>query len=261
MKDKISIITPIYNRLNWLPLTIISILSQTYDNYEVIFVNDGGDTPEEIIMDHYSDKFMLFHHGVNKGLPEARNTGLKHATGDYFVFLDSDDILLPLALEFRLSMMKKYEAEIVYTRALQNIYEMKDNNYQMVHRQLYWDSNYDKDLILIQNIAPCNAVMFSRKAWDDADNYMLDGKLNSGEDYDTWCALSRKNDFVELKLVDCECSYRQDMTQMTGTRNFAKDLPRIYKRWRKTAKNIEWVTEHQNNVLRNAGIKPEDYGL
>ena len=261
MKDKISIITPVYNRLNWLPLTIISILSQTYDNYEVIFVNDGGDTPEEIINQYYSDKFMLVHHEVNKGLPEARNTGLKNASGDYFVFLDSDDILLPLSLEFRLSMMKKYEAEIVYTRALQNIYEKKDNSYQMVHRQLYWDSNYDKDLMLIQNIAPCNAVIFSRRAWDDTGNYMLDGKLNSGEDYDTWCALSRKNDFVELKLVDCECSYRQDMTQMTGTRNFAKDLPRIYKRWRNTAENIEWVTEHQNNVLRNAGIKPEDYGL
>jgi hypothetical protein len=48
---------------------------------------------------------------------------------------------------------------------------------------------------------------------------------------------------------------------MTGTRNFAIDQAKIYKRWRYTAKNLNYVTEHQNNMLKQRGINPSDYGL
>ena len=73
--------------------------------------------------------------------------------------------------------------------------------------------------------------------------------------------MSRTYSFFETKIIDCACSFRTDGNQMTGTRNFAIDQAKIYKRWRHTAKNMEWVIEHQNSMLKRRGIEPDDYGL
>jgi glycosyltransferase involved in cell wall biosynthesis len=264
-KPLISVLVPCYNRKEWLPLTIQSLLDQTYTNFEAIFVNDGGESIQDIL-DKYNDpRFKYFEHDVNKGLPAARNTALRNSHGEYISLLDSDDIYMPLALEFRLSMLKKYNANAVYTRALQNIYEkQKGQNgeeiYKLVHQQLYWNSEFSRDQMLVMNLCPCNCTLISRKAWEDV-GYWFDEKLKSGEDYDFWTAISRKYDFVNLKLLDCEDSFRTDNSQMTGAVDFGLDLPRIFKRWRHTAINKEWVIQNQNAILKARGLNPEDYGL
>jgi len=261
----VSVIIPCYNRLEWIPLTIQSLLNQTYSNFEAIFINDGGQSVEGVLEKYPDPRFKYVEHSENKGLPAARNTGLRHAKGDYISLLDSDDIYMPLALEFRIAMLQKFDAEIVYTRALQNIYETIENkngtfSYKLKHQQLYWNSHFDKDNILITNLCPCNCVLFSRKSWETSE-YWYDEELKSGEDFDFWIALSRKHNFIDLRLLDCEDSYRLNGDQMTGTRNFSLDLPRIYKRWRHTAQNLKWVSEAQNNILKRSGLNPEDYNL
>ena len=145
----------------------------------------------------------------------------------------------------------------------QNILEKLPNgNYAIKERKLYWDSKFDKDLILVQNVAPCCCPMFSRKAWVQSD-YWFDENLTTSEDWDLWVNLSRHNDLHELKVIDCECSLRiGDKTQMTGNRTgYTDHLPELYKRWRKFAKNKEWVVEHQNAALKGRGLNPDDYGL
>lgn len=269
----ISVIVPTYNRPFLLQRTLASILEQSYDNIEVIIVNDAGkyptigDSGEIDVVGFFSDgknsgkEFKYFENKKNKGLAGTRNVAMKKATGDYFVFLDDDDVLLKYALEFRMHMMKKLNAEIVYTRALQDIWEKTEHGYKSVHKKLYWDSSFDKDLILIQNIAPCCCPLFSRKAWDRSNNYKMDESFDTSEDFDFWISLSRKTDFHELKLIDCECSIRKDLTQMTGNKDFGKSYPIIYKRWRETANNLEWVVERQNIILKKMGFNPENYGL
>lgn len=257
----ISIITPVYSRLEWLPLTLQSLSEQTYKNFEIQIVNDCGESPKEILNNFPNLKITYSEHKVNQGLSAARNTGMSHAKGDYFVLLDSDDQLMPLALEFRMSMMRKYSAEIVYSRVLKDVYEKRGQNYVVIANVLYWNSGFNRDLLLVQNISPCNGVMFSRKSWEDANCYKFDTNLKTGEDFDMWQELSRKHDFVELKLLDCSCSYRTDGTQMTGTRNFALDLPKIFSKRRHTAQNPQWVIQNQNAILRNVGLNPSDYGL
>ena len=263
-QKQISVIVPTYKRKFLLERTLKSIYAQSYQNIQVVIINDNPDkeiTQDDLDIDKTRD-ITISNNYENRGLASCRNSGMKHSTGDYFVFLDDDDILLPYALEFRMHMLNKLNADIVYTRALQDIWEKTNTGgYKSVHKQLYWDSPFDKDLILIQNIAPCCCPLFSRKAWKDSDYYKLDKNLDTSEDFDFWIALSRENYFHELKLIDCECSYRKNKTQMTGTRDFGKAYPIMYKRWRNTAKNLKWVTEHQNNTLKRMGFNPEDYGL
>lgn len=97
MTPKVSIIVPIYNTAKYLDACLNSILKQTYQNLEIILVDDGStdDTPK--IIDNYTkkDKRIIVFHQKNRGQSAARNVGLSKATGDYISFIDSDDTIKP----------------------------------------------------------------------------------------------------------------------------------------------------------------------
>lgn len=91
----VSIVVPIYNVENYLAKCLESLIHQTYSNIEIIAVNDGTKDNSLAIAQKYSeiDKRIVLISQKNQGLSAARNTGIKHATGDYICFLDSDDWL------------------------------------------------------------------------------------------------------------------------------------------------------------------------
>jgi len=101
--------------------------------------------------------------------------------------------------------------------------------------------------------------MYSRKAQEAGG--LFDTELKAGEDWSHSIAMSRHYPFFETKIIDCQCSFRTDNNQMTGSRNFAIDQAKIYKRWRSTANKLDWVIENQNKSLLARGINPEDFGL
>lgn len=257
----VSVLIPTYNRKWLLPRTLESVLNQHYKNLEIILVNDAGEDVQDIVDKFNDPRIKYFQNEKNKDLAGTRNVALKHSEGDYICLLDDDDIHLPYTLEFRIYMAKKLNADVVYTRALQDIWRKLPQGYVSVHKQLYWDSKFDKDLILVQNIAPCCCPMFSRRAYENT-GYSFDETLTTSEDWDFWVHMSRRYDFHELKLVDCECSFREDNTQMTGSRTgYTDHMPYLYKKWRPYATNLAWVTEHQNNSLKNRGLNPVNFGL
>lgn len=260
----VSILIPTYNRRWLLPRTIQSVLSQEYRNIEVIVVNDAGENVGDIVSSFNDYRVKYLQNEKNLDLAGTRNVALKASTGDYICLLDDDDIHLQYTLDFRITMMRKLNAEIVYTRALQDIWEKKEQGYVSVHKQLYWDSPFDRNLILVQNIAPCCCPLFSRRAWEESGKPLFDETLTTSEDWAFWVELSRKFDFKELKLVDCECSFRTDKTQMTGSRTgYTDHLPDLYKKWREyaTPDQKEKVIDAQNKALQARGLNPTDYGL
>ena len=106
---KFSIIVPVYNVEKYLDKCLKSILNQTYDNYEVIIVNDGSPDDSQNIIDKYvkNDKRFIGYKKGNGGLSSARNYGLEKITGDYILFVDSDDYLENELLEkLNLSLTK-----------------------------------------------------------------------------------------------------------------------------------------------------------
>ncbi len=263
----ISVIVPVYGRKEWIPLTLQSLRNQTYgkENIEVCVCNDGGESVDDILSQFQDLNITYTEHDSNKGLPAARNTALRSCHGQYISFLDSDDQYMPLALEFRMWNIKKLNADIVYTRSLQNIYDpvIQDGKkyYQLKHQQLYWNSEFDKDQILWMNICPCLNTLFSRKSWEKTD-YWLDESLTSTEDHDFWIALSRKFYFHNLSLLDAECSYRNEKDgQMTGNRDFSQNWIKVFKKWRGTAMDFGKVKSVQNEILKNAGIDPKEHEL
>jgi glycosyltransferase involved in cell wall biosynthesis len=111
----VSIIVPVYGTEKYLPACIESICRQTYSDLEIILVDDQSPDKCPEICDSYAqkDSRITVIHQQNKGVSGARNTGLQHATGDYVMFLDSDDELYPEAVEILLSDSQSYEADVV----------------------------------------------------------------------------------------------------------------------------------------------------
>ena len=94
MQDKkISIIIPIYNTEKFLEQCLCSVTNQTYKNLEILCINDGSTDNSQSIVENYqkSDSRILLFTIPNSGVSNARNVGLFHATGDYVMFVDSDD--------------------------------------------------------------------------------------------------------------------------------------------------------------------------
>jgi glycosyltransferase involved in cell wall biosynthesis len=106
-KPLVSVITPTYNRAHILEIAIQSILSQTYDNWEFIIVDDGStDDTKEFVASHH-DPRIKYLYKENGGPCAARNFGIAHAKGKWITYLDSDDILFQNCLEI---MVKRLEA-------------------------------------------------------------------------------------------------------------------------------------------------------
>lgn len=93
--DKISIIVPVYNVKNYIDRVINCLINQTYHNLEIILVDDGSTDGSSKLCDKYKkkDNRIKVIHQKNSGVSVARNVGLKHATGEYIGFVDSDDYI------------------------------------------------------------------------------------------------------------------------------------------------------------------------
>lgn len=101
MKPLVSIIVPVYNVAKYLPRCLDSILCQTYQNLEIILVNDGSTDSSSQILHRYASKDprIILINQKNQGQSTARNAGLQKATGTYISFVDGDDELSPHFIE------------------------------------------------------------------------------------------------------------------------------------------------------------------
>ena len=110
--DKISIILPVFNDENLIEKSINSILNQTYQNFELIVINDGSTDNSLEKIQNYSDDRIIVYSQERKGTGQARNTGLKKATGNFICFVDSDDTINNNFLETMYNLIISNNAQI-----------------------------------------------------------------------------------------------------------------------------------------------------
>ena len=120
----ISVIVTVYNIREYLPKAVDSILSSTYQNLEVLLIDDGSTDGSERICDEYAKKDgrVRVVHQKNGGAYSARNTGLLEAKGDYLTFVDGDDWIEPQMYETLLAAMMEQDADLAVCR-YRKIYE------------------------------------------------------------------------------------------------------------------------------------------
>lgn len=112
---KLSVVMPVYNRKKYIEEAIDSVLNQTFQDFELIIIDDGSTDNTVSIIENYNDtRIKLIKHQVNKGVASARNTGYLAAQGEYIVITDSDDINLLTKFEEQVNFLdRNHEYDIV----------------------------------------------------------------------------------------------------------------------------------------------------
>lgn len=168
--ELVSVIVPIYNVEKYLEKCIESILNQTYKNLEIILVNDGStDNSYDICLKYKEkDSRVIIVNKSNGGLSSARNKGIECATGEYYLFVDSDDYISEYMIEKLLYSIHQYNADIVCCNydfcdeksnfikkhtidIFENqIYNSKQANERLLYNKFYrcfaWNKMYNKKL-------------------------------------------------------------------------------------------------------------------
>lgn len=120
MDGLVSIIVPVYNAEKYIEETIACVAAQTYENWELLLVEDCGTDGTLNVIIQYIDKnddarIRLIRQPSNQGAARARNRGLQEAHGRYIAYLDADDLWVPEKLERELAFMKKKDAAFAFT--------------------------------------------------------------------------------------------------------------------------------------------------
>jgi glycosyltransferase involved in cell wall biosynthesis len=211
-KELVSIIIPTYNDSEFLDCSIKSALSQTYKNIEIIVINDGSKRPQD---KEYFDNFKYTNqvkliNKENQGLASARNTGLEISQGEFFVPLDSDDMIDQAFVEKTLAIAKlKDEIGVVYT---DQIWFGEENKKQKV-------MDFDFEFLLFKNfISVCSLV--KRSAYEKVRSKNGVGynpnMLYGYEDWDFWISIAELG--YEFRTInEALFKYRKKRNTMAKT--------------------------------------------
>lgn len=114
MNELVSVVVPVYKVEPYLERCIHSIIGQTYDNLEIILVDDGSPDRCGAICDRFAQEAprIKVYHKTNGGLSDARNYGVERANGKYLAFVDSDDYISPQYIAYLYDLLVKYDADI-----------------------------------------------------------------------------------------------------------------------------------------------------
>ena len=134
MKDKLSIVVPVYNVQDYIEKCLDSIRKQTYSNFEVIMVDDGSTDQSVEICQEYAkqDKRFKYYKKENGGLADARNFGLKHISGNYIGFVDSDEYIEKEMFSELMRIAIEHNADVVASK-----YKVCDKQYLYFQNDTY----------------------------------------------------------------------------------------------------------------------------
>lgn len=200
---KVSVIIRTCNRPDVLKLALNSIKHQTYKNIEIVVVEDGENTSEDMIKDEYSDMNIKYKATMLKlGRSAVGNVGLSMATGEYFNFLDDDDIFYPNHIETLVEAIEESKAKAAYSIADESqIRILSQKPYKIKEKRVIqrYKQPYNKLLLFSFNYIPIQSILFSRELYDQLGGF--DEKLQFLEDWDVWVRYSTITDFLFVPCV------------------------------------------------------------
>lgn len=264
----VSVVIPMYNVEKYITETLGSILVQTFQDYEVIIVNDCSTDNSRQIAESYLEKFggrlKIYDNEKNSGVSVTRNNGLRRAVGEYIIFMDSDDMLAPNALQYTHSLSKRFNADVVNFTSRCNM------------------SEDGKELTFLEEtkpLVPKNTIMIEENL-----TWRVQSLLKTRFTWSIWRRIFRREFLIKNQLFFPEdVRFAEDQTWMYGVFFCAKrvvhlpdafyyyrfsegslcrgksDIYRRVNRWLcpLTGNGIKWV----NDVMNRLRFFQENYKL
>jgi glycosyltransferase involved in cell wall biosynthesis len=194
----VSIIIPTYNRAHLIGETIQSVLAQTLTKYEIIVVDDGSTDGTTEALAPFGARIHYLQE-PHTGLPgHVRNVGIRAAQGDYFAFLDSDDLLVEHSLALRLDFLRRHvDVALVYSDAY--VFDHTTGaTLQRWHELMRPASGWIGPALLCQNWIVNSTVLVRRQVLDRIGLFAEGPELRWGQDWDLWLRIAA---YHEIGLI------------------------------------------------------------
>ena len=191
MAPNVSVCIPTYNRKDYLKETLESVFAQTYEDYEIVIVDDGSTDGTEEMIQHINFP-IRYYWQENTGDAAARNKLIELAQAKYITFIDSDDLLMPNALQRMMEVMTREKDDVVVYGSYLRI-DQNGNVYGKCKRKLR--SGYVTKHLFQDIFIHSSGSMFPRRVFKDT---AFDISLKACSDYDLWLRLSMKYRFIAL---------------------------------------------------------------
>ncbi|MGL5807314.1 MAG: glycosyltransferase family 2 protein [Xenococcaceae cyanobacterium] len=248
---KASVIIPVYKVEKYIAETINSVLNQTYQDFELIIVDDGSPDRSVEICQQFKDPRLKIIRQKNQGVCAARNTGISHATGQYLAFLDGDDLWLPQKLEKHLKHLESSpDVGVSFSRsafidecgAALGIYQMPKL------------TEITPPLILRRNPVGNGSAPVIRREVFEAIEYMenstgiqrqcyFDPRLAHFEDVECWLRISLLTDWKTEGIPEALTLYRVNSKGASSNLNKQiEDLEKVLEKTKSYAPNL--IEEH-----------------
>jgi GT2 family glycosyltransferase len=254
---RVSVIIPTQNRHTLLARALESLSAQSYRDFEVIVVNDGGLDVAEVVGRHWGVDVRLVNHEVNRGRSAARNTGIDSAEGELLAFLDDDDRFYPHHLAALVSAFDAVGAGYaLYSHAVQ-VFESEDGT--VVDRKVTGAQDFSHGLLLVTNYICAISVLVPTQVVRDLHGFDTD--LDVLEDWDLWLSVAARLQWKHVDVPTAEYRVRQGNGNST-TREFFRfhhALQQVYRRHPLPAGSP--LEAYRAGMLAGSAQRSEAYGF
>lgn len=235
MDPLITIITPFYFSEKYIKDAIESVLQQTYKNWELLLINDGSKDRSKAIAISYSDPRIRYFEQENKGVSAARNVGLASMKGEYFCFLDADDVLPFNSLASRLAVFQSNPI----TQFVDGIVLKKDSRLTVINQ--FWQPTFSgnplNDLICLTGKSFLGLTWLVKRKPNR--HYQLKEGLTHGEDLFFYMELARQGGlyaYTDEPILHYRDSPGSAMKNLIGLENGYRFIESQIKNWPEVSK-------------------------
>ena len=249
MKSRIdiSIIIPTYNRGNFILNAVNSVINQSFSNWELLIIDDGSsDNTRDIISPYLKDLRIKYFRQLNSGAPRARNYGLQEATGNYILFLDSDDEIEHRKLEKHFTLLQKMDLDVCVSEMLEVNHE---NGYQRFIKKIKPCGNLAYEYITKRIKWPTHTPIWKKEFLLREAGF--DENLIANQDYEF---------YSRLLLNKPKVGYINEVLSIVNNYRSSEDKVKIRKN-RRDIKKVKNRIKSRISVLRSVKKSDLDLGV
>jgi teichuronic acid biosynthesis glycosyltransferase TuaG len=235
-----SIITPLYNCEDYLRATIDSVRSQSFQNWELIIIDDCSTDKSFFLAKSYSEldpRIIVLKNEKNSGQAFCRNVGLRNARGKYLAFLDSDDLWMDKKLDRYFKEFQENNVSFIYSS-----YKLIDEHGVELKKVLIPPSVLDFKTFMAHNPVGCLTVAYEINSFRNI-YFVEDRKYQSIEDNIHWANIFSRNDVRYKRIEEVLSSYR-----IRSNSSSSKKIDMIKKRYRMLR------IYYENSIIKTIGF-------
>jgi glycosyltransferase involved in cell wall biosynthesis len=257
---KISVVIPVYNSEGSVAETLASVIAQTYRDLEIIIVDDGSTDKSIEICQQFKDERIKIVHQQNRGLAGARNTGIRHAQGEFIAFVDSDDLWLPEKLEKHLHHLQNSpQIGLSFSRSRfideqgtpLGIYQLPKLTH-ITPGYLFCRNPISNGSSVVIRREVLDAIKFEANLYGEIENFYFDDRFRQSEDIECWLRIALTTNWQIEGIPEALTLYRLNRGGLSAN---------IFKQYESWEQVLLKTQTYQPEFIEKWGNKARAYQL